>query len=146
MHAPNDELRNQLVPVNKNIGLEAVIAAADHYFDKSGRRLTFEYVLLGGLNDSRENALQLAARLRGRLALVNVIPYNPVAGLLYQTPSKNSVRQFVQILEDAGLNVQIRERKGDEINAACGQLRRTITAETQRRGEEKQKIAANERE
>ncbi len=124
LHAPDDELRNQLVPVNKNIGLEAIVAAADRYFEVSGRRLTFEYVLLGGLNDQPVHAKKLAALLRGRLALVNLIPYNPVAGLPYQTPSKNSVRHFVQILEDAGLNVQIRERKGDEINAACGQLRR----------------------
>lgn len=124
LHAPNDELRNRLVPVNKNIGLAAVVAAADRYFEASGRRLTFEYVLLGGLNDSVEHARQLAALLRGRTALVNVIPYNAVAGLPYETPSKNAQRRFVETLEDAGLNVHIRERKGDEINAACGQLRR----------------------
>jgi 23S rRNA (adenine2503-C2)-methyltransferase len=67
----------------------------------------------------------LAELLRGRLALINLIPYNPVSGLPYEMPSKSSVRRFVEILESAGLNVQIRERKGDEINAACGQLRRT---------------------
>jgi len=67
----------------------------------------------------------LAELLRGRLGLINLIPYNPVSGLPYQTPSKSSVRRFVEILESAGLNVQVRERKGDEINAACGQLRRT---------------------
>jgi 23S rRNA (adenine2503-C2)-methyltransferase len=124
LHAPNDELRNQLVPVNKNIGLSAVVAAADRYFEASGRRLTFEYVLLGDLNDHPKHARQLAAVLHRRLALINVIPYNPVDGLPYQTPDKSSVRRFVEILEQAGLNVQIRERKGDEINAACGQLRR----------------------
>ncbi len=127
LHAPDDELRNKLVPVNKNIGLEAIVAAADHYFETSGRRLTFEYVLLGGLNDGAQHAQKLATLLRGRLALINVIPYNPVPGLAYQTPTKYAVRRFVQILEDAGLNVQVRERKGDEINAACGQLRRTAS-------------------
>jgi 23S rRNA (adenine2503-C2)-methyltransferase len=126
LHAPNDELRNQLVPVNKNIGLRAVVEAADRYFEASGRRLTFEYVLLGGLNDQPAHARQLAELLGGRLALVNLIPYNPVSGLAYETPKKTAVRQFVEILESAGLNVQIRERKGDEINAACGQLRRTV--------------------
>jgi 23S rRNA (adenine2503-C2)-methyltransferase len=126
LHAPNDELRNQLVPVNKNIGLSAIVAAADRYFETSGRRLTFEYVLLGGLNDKPEHARELANLLRGRLALVNLIPYNAVPGLPYQTPSKKAVQQFVQTLEQAGLNVQIRERKGDEINAACGQLRRAV--------------------
>jgi 23S rRNA (adenine2503-C2)-methyltransferase len=124
LHAPDDALRNQLVPVNKNIGIEAVVEAADRYFEASGRRLTFEYVLLGELNDEPQHAKKLAAILRGRLALVNIIPYNPVAGLPYKTPSKNAVQRFVQILEGAKLNVQVRERKGDEINAACGQLRR----------------------
>ena len=125
LHAPDDTLRNQLVPVNKNTGLQAIVTAADRYFEVSGRRLTFEYVLLGGLNDEPAHAKKLAALLRGRLALINLIPYNPVAGLPYQTPSRKAVQRFVQILEEAGLNVQIRERKGDEINAACGQLRRT---------------------
>ena len=92
---------------------------------RPGRKLTFEYVLLGGLNDRPEHAQQLAKLLRGRLALMNVIPYNPVAGLPYQTPTKQAQRQFIEILERGGLNVQVRERKGDEINAACGQLRRS---------------------
>jgi 23S rRNA (adenine2503-C2)-methyltransferase len=128
LHAPDDQLRNELVPVNKNIGLEAIIAAADRYFDVSGRRLTFEYVLLGGLNDQPQHAHKLAKLLHGRLALVNLIPYNSVAGLPYEAPSKKNVERFVEILTRAGLNVQIRERKGDEINAACGQLRRSLTA------------------
>jgi len=124
LHAPNDALRNELVPVNRKTGLEAILAEADHYFEASGRRLTFEYVLLGGVNDSADHARQLAAALRGRPALLNVIPYNPVAGLPYQTPSAAAQRRFREILEAAGLNVQFRVRKGDEINAACGQLRR----------------------
>jgi 23S rRNA (adenine2503-C2)-methyltransferase len=128
LHAPNDELRNQLVPVNKNIGIAPILAAADRYFTQSGRRLTFEYVLLGGVNDARQHAEQLAALLRGRTALLNVIPYNVVAGLPYRTPSAASIRQFREILERAGINVQFRERKGDEINAACGQLRRLAPA------------------
>jgi 23S rRNA (adenine2503-C2)-methyltransferase len=128
LHAPDDMLRNELVPVNKNIGLEAIIAAADRYFEVSGRRLTFEYVLLGGLNDQPQHAQRLAKLLHGRLALVNLIPYNSVAGLQYETPTKQNVERFVGILTRAGLNVQIRERKGDEINAACGQLRRSATA------------------
>jgi 23S rRNA (adenine2503-C2)-methyltransferase len=127
LHAPNDELRNQLVPVNKNIGLKEVIAAADHYFEVSGRRLTFEYVLLGELNDQPEHARQLADLLRGRLALLNVIPYNPVAGLPYKTPTRKTQDRFLEILAASGINVQVRERKGDEINAACGQLRRLAT-------------------
>jgi len=124
LHAANDELRNRLVPVNDKIGLQAILQAADRYFDVSGRRLTFEYVLLAGINDRQEDARQLAHLLHGRMALLNVIPYNPVEGLPYQTPSNNAVRRFREVLEKAGVNVHIRERKGDKINAACGQLRR----------------------
>lgn len=130
LHAPNDELRNELVPVNKNIGIEAIMAAADRYYEASGRRLTFEYVLLGNLNDQAEHARQLASLMRGRTALLNLIPYNPVAGLPYHTPSNRCRERFVEILTQAGINVQIRERKGDQINAACGQLRRLTPAIT----------------
>jgi 23S rRNA (adenine2503-C2)-methyltransferase len=125
LHAPNDELRNQLVPVNRKTGLDEILAAAQRFFETSGRRLTFEYVLLAGMNDRAEHARQLSQRLRGHQALVNVIPYNPVAGLPYQTPAAADVRRFCEILEQAGINVQVRERKGSEIDAACGQLRRT---------------------
>ena len=116
------------MPVNKNIGLEAIIAAADHYFEVSGRRLTFEYVLLGAINDQPQHAHKLAKILEGRLALLNVIPYNPVAGLPYRAPSRAAQERFLEILRAAGINVQVRERKGDEINAACGQLRRLATS------------------
>ncbi len=125
LHAPNDELRNQLVPVNAKIGIDEVLDAADRYFEASGRRLTFEYVLLGGLNDKPEHARQLAALLQGRPALLNVIPYNPVSGLPYRTPGEHEQRKFLDILRHAGVNVQVRQRKGDRIDAACGQLRRS---------------------
>jgi 23S rRNA (adenine2503-C2)-methyltransferase len=113
-----------LVKVNKNIGLAEILQAADHYFQSSGRRLTFEYVLLAGLNDQPDHARRLAQLLRGRAALVNVIPYNPVAELPFRTPSSAAVDRFVEILRSAGVNVYVRERKGAKIDAACGQLRR----------------------
>jgi 23S rRNA (adenine2503-C2)-methyltransferase len=91
----------------------------------SNRRLTFEYVLLAGINDQPEHAHQLVALLGGRTAFLNVIPYNPVAGLPYATPSGNAVNRFRDILLAGGLNVKFRQRKGDDINAACGQLRRS---------------------
>ena len=124
LHAPDDELRNQLVPVNKAIGLAEILSAADHYFEVSGRRLTFEYVLLAGVNDRPEHSRALAHLLKGRAALLNVIPYNPVAGLPYRTPAAHDIRTFREILVGAGLEVKFRQRKGDDINAACGQLRR----------------------
>jgi 23S rRNA (adenine2503-C2)-methyltransferase len=125
LHAPDDTLRDQLVPVNKNIGIDAVLEAADAYFEASGRKLTFEYVLLGGLNDSPQQAHRLASLLRHRTALLNVIPYNPVAGLPYKTPTPAAIRRFREILEGAGVTLHFRERKGDAIQAACGQLRRS---------------------
>lgn len=128
LHAPNDELRNQLVPVNKAIGLAEILTAADHYFEVSGRRLTFEYVLLAKLNDREDHAHALAQLLRGRTALLNVIPYNPVAGLPYETPAAADIHRFREILMNAGLEVKFRQRKGDDINAACGQLRRVTPA------------------
>ena len=125
LHAPNDELRNQLVPVNNRIGLKAILTAADDYFATSGRRLTFEYVLLAKVNDHAEHARQLTRLLAGREALVNVIPYNPVAGLPYRTPSKARQQAFRQILEAGDIRVRFRHRKGNRIDAACGQLRRS---------------------
>ncbi|TWU30300.1 23S rRNA (adenine(2503)-C(2))-methyltransferase RlmN [Bythopirellula polymerisocia] len=129
LHAPNDPLRNQLVPVNDKIGLTAIMAAADSFFAVSGRRLTFEYVLLADLNDAPEHARELGELLAGREALLNVIPYNPVADLPYRTPSADRQQQFRRILEDAGVRVRFRHRKGDKIDAACGQLRRSQLVE-----------------
>ena len=128
LHAPTDVLRNELVPVNRAIGLAEILAAADRYFEVSGRRLTYEYVLLADINDRPEHARALAALLDGRTALLNVIPYNPVAGLPYRTPSANTQTRFREILERAGVSVQFRRRKGDKIDAACGQLRRQALA------------------
>ena len=124
LHAPNDQLRDEIVPVNSNIGINKIIESADHYFDVSSRRLTFEYVLLGDINDQPEHAHQLAKLMQSRNILLNVIPYNPVAGLPYRTPSSKAISEFRAILLRANINVQFRQRKGDDIDAACGQLRR----------------------
>lgn len=124
LHAPNDDLRNRLVPANRRIGLRNVLRAADEYFEVSGRRLTYEYVLLADVNDSPEHARQLVKLLSHRTALLNVIPYNPVAGLPYREPAPAAVRRFRDILQQGGVNVQFRQKKGGTIDAACGQLRR----------------------
>jgi 23S rRNA (adenine2503-C2)-methyltransferase len=134
LHAPNDELRTRIVPVNKNISLAAILEAADEFYEASGRRMTFEYVLLAGVNDHVQHARQLATLLAGREALINVIPYNPVRGLPYRTPSSEAQRRFRGVLEQAGLRVKFRHRKGDEIDAACGQLRRLAAAEEHQGG------------
>jgi len=124
LHAPDDALRNRLVPAGRKIGIAAILAAADRYFQATGRRVTFEYVLLSGINDRPRHARKLAALLAGRSALVNLIPYNPVPGLPYQTPAPEDTARFVELLQSAGITVKTRYRKGDRIDAACGQLRR----------------------
>jgi 23S rRNA (adenine2503-C2)-methyltransferase len=128
LHAPNDSLRSQIVPVGEKVPLADILAEADHYFAASGRRLTFEYVLLAGINDSPKQAAELADLLAGRTAFVNVIPYNPVEGLPYRTPSRAAQKAFRKVLHDRGVPVRFRHRKGDAIDAACGQLRRRAAA------------------
>ncbi len=124
LHAPNDSLRNRLVPVNRKIGIESILEAADRYFEATGRRITFEYVLLAGINDRESDARELTRRLAGRVSMLNVIPYNPVRGLPFATPTSSAIHAFRTVLMDAGVNVMFRQRKGDGIDAACGQLRR----------------------
>lgn len=129
LHAPNEAIRRQIVPVGDKISLAEIVDEADHYFDLSGRQLTFEYVLLADINDSPEHAHELARLLGRRTALVNVIPFNPVSGLPYRTPSTTAQQTFRRILEDHGLAVRFRHKKGDAIDAACGQLRRRSVAQ-----------------
>ena len=128
LHAPNDRLRDRLVPVNSKIGIREILAASERYFESTGRRLTFEYVLLAGINDSVQCAEQLVQLLRGRVSMLNVIPYNPVAGLPYETPESEAIHAFRDTLLAGGINVMFRQRKGDGIDAACGQLRRKRAA------------------
>lgn len=131
LHAPNDELRNELVPVNRGVGIQSILAAADEYFEKTGRRVTYEYVLLGEMNDSPVHAHQLAKLLRGRNAHVNLIPMNRVSELSYRDPSVPRTQEFVEILESRGIVATVRKRKGADIDAACGQLRLKHERESQ---------------
>jgi 23S rRNA (adenine2503-C2)-methyltransferase len=112
-----------LVPINKNIGIDAILKAADDYFEKTGRRVTYEYVLLAETNDAPVHAQQLAKLLEGRNAHINLIPMNPVAELSFHDPAAPRTREFVEILESQGIAVTVRKRKGADIDAACGQLR-----------------------
>jgi 23S rRNA (adenine2503-C2)-methyltransferase len=123
LHASNDTLRTQLVPVNSKIGIAAILDATDDYFDQTGRRVTYEYVLLGGMNDAPEHARELVTLLQNRFAHVNVIPMNHVETLPFVEPNERRKREFIAILEAAGIPATIRKRKGADIDAACGQLR-----------------------
>ena len=123
LHAPNDRIRDEIMPQNRIHPIAEVLSAADVFFKTTGRRVTFEYILLDGINAGLEHAAELARLLRNKTAIVNVIPYNPAPELPFKTPSTQTTRRFVDALEDAGIQVKIRFRKGDKINAACGQLR-----------------------
>lgn len=125
LHAPDDQTRNRIIPQNRFVGIRNVLGAADRYFQKTGRRITFEYILIAGVNDSPGHADALAHLLDRKTAIVNVIPYNPVPELEWKRPASAAVERFVRRLTDAGIQVKVRFRKGDEINAACGQLRRS---------------------
>ena len=125
LHAPNDALRSEIIPVNRGIGLGAVLDAADAYFAATGRRVTYEYVLLAGVNDAPDQAHELAGLLAGRNAHVNLIPMNDVAELGFTAPGSPATGRFAAILNDSGVPATVRKRKGADIDAACGQLRRT---------------------
>jgi 23S rRNA (adenine2503-C2)-methyltransferase len=126
LHAPNDLLRTRIVPTNDKTGIAEILAAADYFFEKTGRQVTYEYVLLGGLNDGARDARELATLLQGRKAHVNLIPFNDVQGLTYTRPTPEAQATFIDALKRAGLSVKVRKRKGSEIDAACGQLRRQV--------------------
>ena len=126
LHAPTESMRNTLVPVNESIGLGAVIAAADAYFRQTGRQVTYEYVLLRGVNDRAADARALGRLLAARHAHVNLIPYNPVAGLPFERPEDETIRRFVAVLRAWNVSVTVRKTKGRQIDAACGQLRRRL--------------------
>ena len=124
LHAPTEVLRNELVPINEKVGLTAVVEAADAYFRRSGRQVTYEYVLLHGVNDRPEDARALVNLLRAKKSHVNLIPYNPVPGLAFERPTVEAIRRFTTLARGGGLSVSVRKTKGRPIDAACGQLRR----------------------
>jgi len=125
LHAPNDELRKRLVPTAGPHSVEDLIMAAKRYFKKTGRRVTFEYALIDGVNDSTKVAAELTHILKGNGAHVNLIPMNPTAGG-FQRPARKRILAFQQVLRDGGVNCTVRVEKGVEISAACGQLRTDV--------------------
>jgi 23S rRNA (adenine2503-C2)-methyltransferase len=123
LHAPNDRIRRELVPLAEAATLDELIETGKWYRDAAKRDVTFEYVLIGGVNDRPEHAAELARRLRGARVKVNVIPFNRVEGLRFEPPAAAAIDAFAKTLGDAGCWVTVRKRKGDDISAACGQLR-----------------------
>lgn len=124
LHAPNDAIRSLSMPVNQRWPIEELLKACRDYIDATGRRISFEYAMIDGLNDSDACAEELADRLRGMLCHVNLIPVNAVEGKQQQRSSRERIRSFVAVLERKGINVTVRRTLGADINASCGQLRR----------------------
>ena len=126
LNAPNDDLRTQIMPLNKKWDLEKLIAAAREFPLRNRERLTFEYVLLREINDSESHARELAELIRGLKAKVNLIALNPGPGIEFKTPEELRVLEFQKILTNAGVPAYIRRPRGRDIYAACGQLKRTV--------------------
>lgn len=123
LHAPTEELRTRLMPINRTFGIDEVVAAGGRYAQRTGRRVTYEYILIDGVNDSTEQARQLANLLKNQLANVNLIPINPVVERNFNRPSARAIKNFSEVLEARGIGSTVRKEFGAEINAACGQLR-----------------------
>ena len=123
LHGSNDELRSRLMPINRKYHLDELIESIRYYLEKTNRRVTFEYLLLAGINDTKENARELKELLRGLNAYINLIPYNEVEENDYHTSSAENALRFYDLLKKENVAVTLRQKRGDDIDAACGQLR-----------------------
>ena len=123
LHAPSDKIRNKIMPISLKYPLDQLMDAVKYYEATAKRRVTFEYILLEDINDSIENAKELAKLIKGTTSYVNLIPYNPVGELKYKRTSGNRVHRFMDTLIKEGVNVTVRKEFGTDIDAACGQLR-----------------------
>ena len=146
LHAPNDELRNELVPINKKYPLEQLIAACQRYIAKDGnessrKHVTIEYVMLDGVNDHPEHAQQMIKLLKNLPSKINLIPFNPFPHAPYGRSSRNRILSFQKTLSDAGFVCTIRQTRGDDIDAACGQLVGQVADRTRRAEQWKKKVA-----
>ena len=130
LHAPTDPLRSKLVPLNQRFPLGELMGACQRYVERTGRRITFEYALLQGINDSDEQAVRLRRLLQKLLCHVNLIPVNRVAGSPFLPSSRERTQSFLQVLRHGGISATVRLRRGLDIEAGCGQLRqRHLSAE-----------------
>lgn len=124
LHAPSDEIRDKIMPVNKKWPIDEIIKACRHYCKKTGRRISFEYIMIDDLNDSPNCANLLSSRLKGIISHVNLIPANPIKEKSYKTSRREHIDEFERILTENHITVTVRRKMGADINAACGQLRR----------------------
>src|SRR5437879_5977115 len=132
LHGATDEVRNQIMPINRRYNIDLLLSACDYYVGHKKQRLTFEYILIAGVNDADEQANLLSRHARRLSAKVNLIPYNTVEGLPWSRPSRNRQEKFLSILRAAGIAGTLRREKGHDIEAACGQLRLQTNREERR--------------
>ncbi len=123
LHASNNKLREKIMPINKVYPLEELIKAVKDYINKTGRRVTFEYILLSGINDSEKDAKALAKLIKGMNAYINLIPYNESSNIMFKRPKNDDIMKFYDIIKKEKINVTVRREFGSKISAACGQLR-----------------------
>jgi 23S rRNA (adenine2503-C2)-methyltransferase len=126
LHAAENDKRSKIMPINKKFSIEEVFSACDYYIKKTGRRISFEYTLISGVNDDIKEADKLSKLLRGRLCHVNLIPVNRVEETGFQKGEKESIERFKNRLEKNGIAATVRREMGSDINAACGQLRKKM--------------------
>ena len=124
LHAPNDAIRTPMMPVNKRYSVDTLLSVCREYAEKTGRRISYEYAMVGGVNDSDACAKELASKLKGTLCHVNLIPVNAVEGKDQTPSSRGRIAAFQKILEQSGITATVRRTLGSDINASCGQLRR----------------------
>lgn len=126
LHAPDDAKREKIMPVNKAYSIDKIISACNIYTEKTKRRITFEYAMIKDFNDSEQDAVSLAGKIKNMLSHVNLIPLNYIEGSEFKPSDRKRIEKFKKILENNGIPVTIRRELGDDINAACGQLRRSV--------------------
>ena len=132
LHAPNDEVRRELMPIARTYALKDVLAACMEYYEKTGRRLTFEYSLVKGVNDNLAEAAELSKLLKGMHGHVNLIPVNPIKERDFVQSNRPAIEAFKNLLEKNGINVTIRREMGRDIDGACGQLRKSYLEKSER--------------
>ena len=130
LHAPNDKVRDKLMPINKRYSIDKIIEACKIYTEESKRRITFEYAMIADINDSKENAAELASKIKGMLCHVNLIPVNTVKYNDFKRSSQENIDSFLRVLEKNHIEATVRRELGSDIAAACGQLRRNVIQNT----------------
>ena len=129
LHSAKDDIRNKLMPINRKYNIEQLMRACDYYIEKTNRRITFEYALIDGINDSKEDAKALSILLKGKLCHINLIPINPVKGKEYKRSKLNNIKEFMKIIKENGIPVTLRRELGRDIEGACGQLRKSYLSD-----------------